>query len=42
VQSNRFDNWSNTFFNEAYVKRFVTVLVKRYYDMYLLTETTPN
>jgi len=40
VQSNRFDNWSNVFINETYMKRFVEVLVKRYYDMYLLNEIT--
>ncbi|MEO6837455.1 MAG: phosphotransferase [Ginsengibacter sp.] len=32
VQCKRFDNWSNTFLNEVYLKRFVTVLVKDYYE----------
>lgn len=32
VQCSRFDNWSNTFLNEAYLKRFITVLVKGYYE----------
>ena len=32
VQCSRFDNWSNTFLNEVYLKRFITVLVKGYYE----------
>lgn len=32
VQCKRFDNWSNTFLNEVYLKRFITVLVKSYYE----------
>lgn len=32
VQCNRFENWSNTFLNEVYLKRYITVLVKAYYD----------
>jgi Ser/Thr protein kinase RdoA (MazF antagonist) len=33
VQSRRYDNWSNMFFNEAYIKRFITVLIKRYAEL---------
>lgn len=31
VQCSRFDNWSNTFLNEVYLKRFISVLIKNYY-----------
>lgn len=32
VQCRRFDNWSNTFLNENYLKRFITILIKGYYE----------
>lgn len=32
VQCSRFDDWSNVFINETYLKRFIEVRVKRYYD----------
>ena len=32
VQCRRFDNWSNSFLNEVYLKRFITVLIKNYYE----------
>lgn len=32
IQCARFDNWSNTFLNEVYLKRFITVLIKGYYE----------
>lgn len=32
IQCSRFENWSNTFLNEVYLKRFITVLVKGYYE----------
>ena len=32
VQCNRFDNWSNTFLNEVYLKKYITVLIKNYYE----------
>jgi Ser/Thr protein kinase RdoA (MazF antagonist) len=35
IQCKRYHNWSNSFLNEAYLKRYITVLVKRYYDLYL-------
>ncbi|MBB3058895.1 phosphotransferase [Mucilaginibacter gotjawali] len=31
IQCRRFDNWSNTFLNEMYLKRFINLLVKRYF-----------
>lgn len=42
VQAERFDNWSNVFINETYLKRYIIVLVKRYYDLYLTAEDTIN
>ncbi len=32
VQCSRFDNWSNTFLNEVYLKRYITIMVKGYYE----------
>ena len=32
VQCERFDNWSNTFLNEMYLKRFINLRVKRWFD----------
>jgi Ser/Thr protein kinase RdoA (MazF antagonist) len=32
VQCQRFDNWSNVFLNETYLKRFINLLVKKYFD----------
>lgn len=34
VQCQRYDNWSNTFLSENYLKRFINGIVKRYFDMY--------
>ncbi len=36
VQCQRFDNWSNSFLSENYLKRFINGLLKRYYDIYEL------
>ena len=33
IQCQRFDNWSNTFLNEMYIKRFINLLIKRYFDL---------
>jgi len=33
VQCSRFDNWSNSFLSETYLKRFVSQIVKRYFDL---------
>jgi Ser/Thr protein kinase RdoA (MazF antagonist) len=35
VQCRRFDNWSNSFLSESYLKRYINVLIKKYYDLYL-------
>lgn len=32
IQCERFNNWSNTFLNEVYLKRFITVLIQGYYE----------
>ncbi|GAO43174.1 phosphotransferase enzyme family protein [Flavihumibacter petaseus] len=32
VQCQRFDNWSNTFLNDVYLKRFITILIRGYYE----------
>lgn len=44
VQCQRYDNWSNSFLSENYLKRFINGLVKRYYDIYQLGDynTLPN
>jgi Ser/Thr protein kinase RdoA (MazF antagonist) len=36
VQCQRFENWTNTFLNETYLKRYITVLVKKLYEHYQL------
>jgi len=33
VQSVRHHNWSNVFFNETYLKRFINMVLKRYFDL---------
>jgi Ser/Thr protein kinase RdoA (MazF antagonist) len=33
IQCQRFDNWSNTFLNEMYLKRFINLLIRRYFDL---------
>ena len=33
IQCQRFNNWSNGFLNENYLKRFINVLVKRYFEL---------
>lgn len=32
TQCQRFDNWSNTFINEVYLKRYTSVLIKGYWE----------
>ncbi|RYE17351.1 MAG: aminoglycoside phosphotransferase, partial [Sphingobacteriales bacterium] len=32
VQCQRYDNWSNVFLNEIYLKRFINLLVKKYFE----------
>ena len=36
IQCQRYDNWSNTFLSENYLKRFINGLVKRYFEIYKL------
>lgn len=36
IQCQRYDNWSNSFLSENYLKRYINGLVKRYYDIYKL------
>jgi Ser/Thr protein kinase RdoA (MazF antagonist) len=36
IQCQRYDNWSNSFLSENYLKRFINGLVKRYFDIYQL------
>jgi Ser/Thr protein kinase RdoA (MazF antagonist) len=38
VQCHRFDNWSNSFLSENYLKRFINGLVKRYFELNKLGE----
>ena len=38
VQCQRFENWTNTFLNETYLKRYITVLVKKLYEHYQLPQ----
>ncbi|MFL5745213.1 MAG: phosphotransferase enzyme family protein [Niastella sp.] len=38
VQCQRFENWTNTFLNETYLKRYITLLVKKLYEHYQLPE----
>jgi Ser/Thr protein kinase RdoA (MazF antagonist) len=33
VQCQRYENWSNVFLNETHLKRFVNLLVKKYFDL---------
>lgn len=42
VQCQRYDNWSNTFLSENYLKRFINGLVKRYYEIYKLGDHVGN
>jgi Ser/Thr protein kinase RdoA (MazF antagonist) len=34
VQCQRFENWTNTFLNETYLKRYITVVIKKLYNHY--------
>lgn len=40
IQCERFDNWSNSFLNESYLKRYINALVKRYYDLTISVNET--
>lgn len=34
VQSQRYEDWSNTFLNEVYLKRYIMILIKRFADLH--------
>ncbi|MDR6806273.1 Ser/Thr protein kinase RdoA (MazF antagonist) [Dyadobacter sp. BE34] len=36
IQSQRYDNWSNVFLNEIYLKRFINLLLRKYFDYHQL------
>lgn len=36
IQSQRYDNWSNVFLNDIYLKRFINLLLKKYFDYHQL------
>ena len=36
VQCSRYDNWSNAFLNEIYLKRFINLLIKKWADFHKL------
>lgn len=36
VQCRRFENWTNTFLNETYLKRYINVFIKKLYDHWQL------
>lgn len=38
IQSQRYDNWSNVFLNEIYLKRFINLLLKKYFDYHQLDQ----
>ena len=40
IQCQRYENWSNSFLNENYLKRFINGLVKKYHDLYKSGEKT--
>jgi len=42
IQCSRFENWSNTFLNEVYLKRFISVLIKGYYEKVLHNKVLPK
>jgi Ser/Thr protein kinase RdoA (MazF antagonist) len=34
LQCRRFENWSNSFLNESYVKRYISMLIKPYFELH--------
>lgn len=38
VQCQRYDNWSNVFLNETYLKRFINLLVRKYFEENISTQ----
>lgn len=33
LQCERYDKWSNVFLNQAYLKRFINLIIKQYYTL---------
>jgi Ser/Thr protein kinase RdoA (MazF antagonist) len=42
IQCQRFDNWSNVFLNETHLKRFINLLVKKYFDENVVSGISVN
>lgn len=42
VQCERYENWSNVFLNEAYLKRYINMIIKRYYEISELDKRIEN
>lgn len=42
IQAQRFDNWSNVFFNETYLKRFIKMLVRTFFEENVTGESLAN
>ncbi|QHS55485.1 phosphotransferase [Mucilaginibacter sp. 14171R-50] len=42
IQCERFDNWSNVFLNETYLKRYINLLVKKYFHENVLKGNNVN
>lgn len=42
IQCQRYENWSNTFLNDVYLKRFINLLVKKYFEKYLVKGMEPR
>ena len=38
IQCERYDNWSNVFLNETYLKRFIKLLVRKYFEENISTD----
>ena len=38
IQCQRYDNWSNVFLNETYLKRFINLLVRKYFEENVSTQ----
>lgn len=38
IQCQRFENWTNTFLNETYLKRYINLLIKKLYSYHKLPE----
>ncbi len=41
IQCQRYDNWSNVFLNETYLKRFINLLIRKYFEENVSAKTLP-